>query len=123
MTAAEVLAKVLAAGGSIVRDKPPRLLVPKELKPLVIKHRQEIRRLIVEQAEADGAESARRAAIFREQIHRWVASGRWALPTLVLAGAPELKGGHCASCGARIQRGSFRCSICIAALEEACRQP
>jgi hypothetical protein len=48
MTAAEVLAKVLEAGGRIAPDtNPPRLLVPPELKALVVEHRAELRVLVL----------------------------------------------------------------------------
>ncbi len=47
MTAAEVLAKVLEAGGRIIADPGrTRLLVPPALKPLVAEHREALRELI-----------------------------------------------------------------------------
>ncbi len=48
MTPAEVLTKVLEAGGRVIRDpERPRLLVPPPLKPLVAEHREALRRLIL----------------------------------------------------------------------------
>jgi hypothetical protein len=55
MTAEQVLDEVLKAGGSIVPDDPPRLVVPSALKPLVIEHRAAIRALITRRVEATGA--------------------------------------------------------------------
>jgi hypothetical protein len=47
VTAHEVLAEVLRAGGRIIPDpEHPRLVVPAELKPLVLEHREELRELV-----------------------------------------------------------------------------
>ncbi len=52
MTAAEVLAKVIEAGGRIVSDAvPPKLLVPSSLKPLVVEHRDALRALLAGQGQ------------------------------------------------------------------------
>jgi hypothetical protein len=51
MTAPEVLALVLEAGGRVVRVDPPRLLVPRRLRPLVEEHRVELRELLRNQAQ------------------------------------------------------------------------
>ena len=48
MTAAEVLARALGAGGQVIRDASgPRLRVPREMRHLVEAHRSEIRALIL----------------------------------------------------------------------------
>lgn len=47
MTAQEVLAKILEAGGQVIPDPHrPRLLVPSALKPLVAEHRDALRELV-----------------------------------------------------------------------------
>ena len=46
MTAAQLLAEVLAGGGSIVPGDPPRLRTPRRLRPLVEAHRAELRELV-----------------------------------------------------------------------------
>ncbi len=47
MTPAEVLAKVLEAGGKVIADPDrPRLLVPPHLRPLVAEHREALRELV-----------------------------------------------------------------------------
>lgn len=47
MTAQEVLARVLEAGGQIIADpQRPRLLVPPAFKPLVTEHREALRELV-----------------------------------------------------------------------------
>jgi hypothetical protein len=47
VTAAQVLALVLEAGGRVVPDTdPPRILVPRRLRPLVEAHRAELRELV-----------------------------------------------------------------------------
>ena len=46
MTAAELLAEVLATGGSIVPGDPPHLRTPRHLTPLVQAHRAELRKLV-----------------------------------------------------------------------------
>ena len=48
MTPAEVLTKVLEAGGQVIpHPEHPRLLVPPDLKPLVAEHREALRRLVL----------------------------------------------------------------------------
>lgn len=59
MTAEEVLAQVLEAGGRVILDpERPRLLVPPALKPLVAEHRYALRHLV----------------LYREALRHW-----WAL--------------------------------------------
>ena len=49
MTAAKVLAEVLRSGGRIITDaERPRLWVPAHLKSLVVEHRAELRRLVIQ---------------------------------------------------------------------------
>ena len=56
MTAHDVLAEVLRAGGRVVHDiARPRLMVPPALKPLVLEHREALGALVL-------AEAAREAA-------------------------------------------------------------
>lgn len=53
MTAQDVLDRVLAAGGQVVRDATgPRLRAPADLRPLVEEHRAELRRLLTSETSA-----------------------------------------------------------------------
>lgn len=48
MTARDVLAEVLRAGGRVIPDPArPRLVVPPTLKPLVLEHREALRALVL----------------------------------------------------------------------------
>jgi hypothetical protein len=70
---------------------------------------------------ADGhftAEVFRRAHAFKQQIAEWTASGRWAVPVLVLPESPEPRPGQCVSCGCRIADGR-RCVVCVEAVHVA----
>ncbi len=59
MTPAEVFTKILASGGRVIPNLTrPRLLVPRDLKPLALEHRQALRGIV----------------LYRETIRRW-----WAL--------------------------------------------
>lgn len=62
---------------------------------------------------------AARVTAFRAQLVAWAASGRWAVPLLVLPGAPAPREGYCSSCGDPIAPGRWRCALCVEAVELA----
>ena len=62
----------------------------------------------------------RRAQAFRQQIAEWRASGRWAIPVLVMPDAPEPRSGFCVSCGAMLTTAkNWRCATCLEAVHIA----
>ena len=108
MSGATALAEALARGGRVVWDPPapPRLLVPRELRPRVEADRATVRAVM------------ERAAVFREQAQRFIREGR-GFPFLHLAEA-KLRHGSCLSCGAPIDEARhFRCPLCVVAVRIA----
>ncbi len=118
MTAIDALCLILDAGGKVVSGPGrPRLLAPPAMRPLVDAHREELRALL----DAYGHRTAdvfRRAQAFKQQIAEWTASGRWAVPVLVLPESLEPNAGRCISCGCSIEDG-WRCATCLAAIYAA----
>jgi len=118
VTAVEVLAKVFDVGGKVVPGpERPRLLAPPEMRPLVDVHREELRALLDVYGHCS-ADVFRRAQAFKQQIAEWTASGRWAVPVLVLPESLEPNAGRCISCGCSIEDG-WRCATCLAAIDAA----
>jgi hypothetical protein len=78
MTAAEVLAKVLRAGGRVVPDAvAPKLLVPSSLKPLVVEHRDALRALLASQEEAQAPRAPDLIAAYQRVLERlWYLAGQ-----------------------------------------------
>jgi hypothetical protein len=57
---------------------------------------------------------------FKDQISAWADAGRWAVPVLVMPGAPDPRWGFCVSCGAVLTPAEdWRCSTCRAAIDAA----
>jgi hypothetical protein len=126
----EVLAQVLDAGGRVISDlERPRLLAPPNLRPLVEKHREALRLLILVQLGAQGVRPApqaaearvtrvdpeikRRARIFHAQISEPGPALFMHLP--VIEGRVPREG-ECLSCAGPLPGGSrWRCPLCLAA--------
>ncbi len=64
-----------------------------------------------------------RVAAFRAQLAAWVASGRCAVPLLVLPDAPAPQEGRCWSCGDPVASGRWRCAPCLEAVELVLKEP
>ena len=108
--------RLYAAGGRIDLDPEQRgLLVPDQVRPMIETHRELLR------ASVDLPDVARRARIFRKQINAWITAGRMAVPTVTVSEIMSEDCSGCASCGARLDYGSWRCPTCVAALYEALR--
>lgn len=118
VAALETLNAILAAGGRMEPGaERTRLISPKTMRPLVEANREGLRALV----DAHGhcpADVFRRALAFKRQADAWAASGRGAVPVLVLPEAPAPKLGHCVSCGCTIA-GGWRCDLCLAAVHIA----
>lgn len=57
---------------------------------------------------------------FRQVIRAWQADGHASWPLLVLPNAPEHVPGACLSgCGSEVERGHFRCALCVEAGDAA----
>ena len=118
MTAIDVLCEILNAGGKVVGGpERPRLLAPPRMRPLVDAHRKELRALLDTYGHGD-ADVFRRARAFKRQIDEWMASGRWAVPVLVLPESGEPNDGRCISCGRSVEDG-WRCATCRSAIDAA----
>jgi hypothetical protein len=87
------------------------------MRPLVDAHREELRTLVDAYGNCT-ADVFRRAQAFKQQIAEWTASGRWAMPVLVLPESPEMNAGRCISCGCSIE-GGWRCATCLEAVHVA----
>jgi hypothetical protein len=119
VTAVDALCEILDAGGKVVPGaERPRLLAPPRMRPLVDAHREGLRALL----DAYGHRNAdvfRRARAFKQQITEWTASGRWAVPVLVLPESRKPKNaGQCISCGCSVEDG-WRCATCLSAIDVA----
>jgi hypothetical protein len=116
VTGLEVLLRVLDAGGCVIPGpQRPRLLTPRDLRPLVDAHLDELRTLLAVRGPNGEVEVLRRAHAFRRQLDEWALSGRIGLPTLLLSSAPEACAGQCVSCGDPIASG-WRCPLCLGAI-------
>jgi hypothetical protein len=61
-----------------------------------------------------------RVQVFKDQMSAWAAAGRWAVPMLVMPGAPDPRWGFCVSCGAMLTTAEgWRCATCLSALDAA----
>ena len=118
MTAIDALCEILDAGGKVIPGpERPRLLAPPRMRPLVDAHREELRVLLDTYGHCD-ADVFWRARAFKQQITEWTASGRRAVPVLVLPGSREPSVGRCISCGCSIEDG-WRCARCRSAIDAA----
>jgi hypothetical protein len=119
MTPIDVLCEILDAGGRVVPGpERPRLLAPPRMRPLVDAHREKLRVLLDAYGHCN-ADVFRRARAFKQQITEWTASGRWAVPVLVLPESRKPKNaGQCISCGCSVEDG-WRCATCLSAIDAA----
>jgi alpha-beta hydrolase superfamily lysophospholipase len=118
VTAIDALCMILDAGGRVVSGpERSRLLAPPAMRPLVDAHREQLRALLEAYGHCD-ADVFRRAQAFKQQIDKWTASGRWAVPVLVLPGSRETNVDRCISCGSSIE-GGWRCATCLSAIDAA----
>ena len=116
MTAEQILARVLEAGGTWMSDSQrPRIRYPRNLRAMVEANRAVLRHL-VEGLSIAPPEISRRAADFRGQVSAWVSSGRAGVPLLVLPDAPVPRLGRCVSCGEPISKDQWRCRPCLLAV-------
>ena len=59
-----------------------------------------------------------RVQAFKDQMSAWVAADRWAVPMLVMPGAPDPRWGFCVSCVASLTPAEgWRCVTCLAAID------
>ena len=115
MTAIEALCAIFGAGGKVSPGpERPRLLAPPSMRPLVEEHREGLLKLVRDHGHCT-PEVFRRAQVFEQQILLWIASGRFAVPVLVLRGASPVTAGSCISCGTAIRTG-VRCIGCLDAI-------
>ncbi len=118
MTAIDALCEILDAGGKVVPGpERPRLLAPPRMRPLVDAHREGLRALLDAYGHCN-ADVFRRARAFKQQITEWTASGRWAVPVLMLPESRESNAGRCISCGCSVEDG-WRCATCRSAIDAA----
>jgi hypothetical protein len=118
VSAIDALCEILDAGGKVIPGpERPRLLAPPRMRPLVDAHREALRVLLDTYGHCN-ADVFRRARAFKQQITELTASGRWAVPVLVLPEAREPNVGRCISCGCSIE-GGWRCATCLAAIDAA----
>jgi hypothetical protein len=118
------------ADGPNITIRGPREHLTDDVVTAVRANKMELLALLEAQAaRADGgqlgdqnipdAEVTRRARLFGQQYRDWARSGRYAIPLLVLPGAPEPRAGSCISCGTPSGE-SWRCRpCCLEAVELA----
>jgi tubulysin polyketide synthase-like protein len=116
---------VLSVDGEKIKVRGPQAALTAETAATISARKSELLVLIKTELESTRAapppitpEVRRRAAAFRRQMDEWAASGRWALPALVLPEAPEPRPKRCVSCGIEIGSG-WRCGLCLAAIHVA----